>query len=385
MCHVCPERSQPWGLSHLQRLYKLIGKQPLYLQSILGQSQFPKGALDFFQQCDVEPSQAVLPGVLVHRDSVAQLDERQVTLGVFAVDGVLYGQLGRLVRMVEHPLGAAFVCFQEGRERLTARRIKLFANDEGIGRGIEIITGPDDVHVAQTLLLRGPEAGIRGSSGVDLALHQRTKVQDPCGNDFDVFLVQANSAQDNAQIVTCATLQTVDAKAFALQVSWLGNVLTDRRDDVEDVLGVNIVHGLQLLAAVSGKEQGLQVREGDIGIASQDMLHGGPTTCAGHEGKFQLRLTKPAKFLRGKDVGLLRDWLAPAGHAYGRGGVRASRQCGEGEGTQGTVAYELTTRQTKILCGWHRHSLLRSAYGARMGTMRVRLVNTRRSQYTTSW
>src|SRR6266566_2523007 len=115
-------------------------------------------------------------------------------------------------------------------------------------------------------------------------------------------------------------------------------MLTGGRDDIEDVLGVNIVHGLQLLAAVSGKEQGLQVREGDISIASQDMLHGGPAAGTRHESTFYLCFAKPAKFLRGKDIGLLRDGLAPAGHAYGRGGVRASRQCGEGEGAQGTVA-----------------------------------------------
>jgi hypothetical protein len=56
MCYACPESTQPWGLSHLQRLYELIGKQPLYLQNMLGQPQFPKGALDFFQQRDVKPS-----------------------------------------------------------------------------------------------------------------------------------------------------------------------------------------------------------------------------------------------------------------------------------------------------------------------------------------
>jgi hypothetical protein len=56
MCYDCPESTQPWGLSHLQRLYELIGKQPLYLQNMLGQPQFPKGALGFFQQRDVKPS-----------------------------------------------------------------------------------------------------------------------------------------------------------------------------------------------------------------------------------------------------------------------------------------------------------------------------------------
>src|SRR5437879_8575684 len=87
--------------------------------------------------------------------------------------------------------------------------------------------------------------------------------------------------------------------------------------------GVNVIHGLQLLATVSGKEQGLQIREGDVGIASQDILDGGPTAGTWYEGKFYLCLTKPAKFLRGKDVSLLRDGLTPAGHAYGRGGARA--------------------------------------------------------------
>src|SRR5262249_21646329 len=205
------------------------------------------------------------------------------------------------------------------------------------------------------------------------------------GDDFNVFLIQANRAQDNAQIVACATLQTVDTNAFALQILRLGNVLTCGRDDIEDGFGGNIVHGLQLLPAVSCKEQGLQIGEGDIGITSQDIFHGGPAAGAGHEGKFDLCLAKPAKFLRGKDVGLLRDGLAPAGHAYGRGGVGAARQGGEGQGAQGTMTQELTTRQMKSRRGWHRHSLLRSAYGARMGTMRARRVSTRRSQYTTSW
>src|SRR5262249_25934341 len=120
-----------------------------------------------------------------------------------------------MVRMGEPALSTAFVRLQEGYERLTARRIKLFADDEGIGRGIEIVTGPDKVHVAQTLLLRGPEAGIRGGSGIDLALQQWTKVQHACGNDFDVFLIQTNRAQDNAQIMACASLQTVDTNTFA--------------------------------------------------------------------------------------------------------------------------------------------------------------------------
>src|SRR4029450_9289676 len=106
------------------------------------------------------------------------------------------------------------VCLREGHERLTARRIKLLADDEGVGRGIEIVTGPENVHIAQALLLRGPEAGIRGGSGIDLALHERSKVQDACRNDFDILLIQANRAQDNAQIVTCATLQAVDTNAL---------------------------------------------------------------------------------------------------------------------------------------------------------------------------
>ena len=96
-----------------------------------------------------------------------------------------------------------------------AHRIKLFVDDEGIGRGSEIVTGPDEVHVAQPLLC-DPEAGIHGGSGIDLALQQWTKVQHACGNDFDVILIQTNRAQDNAQIMACATLQTVDTNTFAL-------------------------------------------------------------------------------------------------------------------------------------------------------------------------
>jgi hypothetical protein len=44
----------------------------------------------------------------------------------------------------------------------------VVTDDEGVGRDIEIVTDPDDMHVTQTLLLRAPEAGIRGGSGIDL-------------------------------------------------------------------------------------------------------------------------------------------------------------------------------------------------------------------------
>src|SRR5262245_21050307 len=116
MSYVCPEQAHPWELSHLQRLYDLIRKQSLQLRSILGQPQFPKDALDFFQQRNVEPSRAVLPGVLIYHGSIAQLDNRQVGLGGFPVNSVLHGQLACLARMDERPIESR-VCTPSGRLR----------------------------------------------------------------------------------------------------------------------------------------------------------------------------------------------------------------------------------------------------------------------------
>ena len=236
----------------------------------------------------------------------------QIDARVAAVDRPGHGKRRGFLRFGDHPGGAIPVGFQEPAEQGLVRFIVGAADDEHVARHVQAILDFDDVDLAEALQLADKEAGVGRRRGVDLALDDRREVQEAGHLDRDVGLGQSHLMQQDLQVLASAARQAVDADGLPLKVLGLRDAAPDGGDDIEHVLGIDVVDRDQILALIQRLIQRGRVGERHLRRARQHVDDGGAAACPWHIAEVDAFGLEEALVRLGQQIGDLADRLAPA-------------------------------------------------------------------------